>query len=87
MFELLGRTREEGPINGAAFMSEIVHPDYRIAFQQAMEATLQKGEPFHFEGLMHLADKGLRFIEVHGNLQTVDGWLHGQNPRYSPRYY
>jgi PAS domain S-box-containing protein len=74
MYELFGRTREDGPINGAAFLKEIVHPDYRSAFQQAIEATLQKGEPFHFEGLMYLADKTPRCIEVHGNLQpSVDG--------------
>jgi PAS domain S-box-containing protein len=74
MYEIFGRTREEGPASGATFMSEIVHPDYRSAFQQAIEATLQRDEPFHFEGLMSLPDKTLRFIEVHGNLQPpVDG--------------
>jgi PAS domain S-box-containing protein len=55
-------------------MNEVVHPDYRAAFRQAMEETLQKGEPLHFEGLIHLPDKTLRRIEINGNLQSpVDG--------------
>jgi PAS domain S-box-containing protein len=43
-----------------------------------MDATLQKGEPFRFEGLIYLADGTLRCIEVHGNLQTpIDGLAGG----------
>ena len=75
MYEIFGRTREEGPVNGALFMSEIVYPEDRRLFQQAMDATLQKGAPFHFEGWMYLADKNLRCIEVNGNLQPpADGY-------------
>jgi PAS domain S-box-containing protein len=74
MYEIFGRARDEGPANGVAFMSEVLHPGYRVAFQQAMDNTLQKGEPFHFEGLMRLPDKSLRCIEVNGNLQPpTDG--------------
>jgi len=74
MYEIFGRTRDEGPVNGATFLGEVVHPDYRLAFHQAMENTLEKGEPFHFEGLMRLPNGDLRCIEVHGNLQPpVDG--------------
>jgi len=70
MYEIFGRTREEGPVNGAAFMDQVVHPDYRKAFQRAIEATLQQGEPFRFEGLIYLPDKTLRCIEVNGELQA-----------------
>jgi PAS domain S-box-containing protein len=69
MYEIFGRTREEGPVNGNAFMSEMVHPDYRSPFRQAMENTLQKGEPLRFEGLMYKPDGALRCIEIRGNLQ------------------
>jgi PAS domain S-box-containing protein len=68
MYEIFGRTREQGPVNGATFLSEVVHPDYRDAFRQAMQHTLQKGEPFRFEGLMH-CHGGLRCIEINGDLQ------------------
>jgi PAS domain S-box-containing protein len=73
MYEIFGRTHEEGPVNGTAFISEVVHPDYRDAFRQAMEDTLKKGEPFRFEGLVH-SPKGLRCIEISGDLQPeTDG--------------
>jgi PAS domain S-box-containing protein len=74
MYEIFGRTRDQGPVNGAAFINEVVHPDYRDAFRQAIEHTLQSGQPFRFEGLMHRPDGALRCIEVNGNLQPeTDG--------------
>jgi PAS domain S-box-containing protein len=69
MYEIFGRTRDEEPVNGAAFINEVVHPDYRDAFKQATENTLQKGEPFHFEGRMNYPDGTTRCIEVNGDLQ------------------
>ena len=74
MYEIFGRMCDEGPVNGAAFMNEVVHPEYRAAFQQAMEDTLEKGEPFYFEGLIRIPNGTLRSIEIHGNLQPpVEG--------------
>jgi PAS domain S-box-containing protein len=70
MYEIFERTREEGPVNGAAFLRDIVHPDYRDAFRKAVEATLQRGEAFHFEGMIRRRDKTLRCIEVNGQLQS-----------------
>lgn len=70
MYEIFGRKREDGPVNGAMFMSEVVHPDYREAFQRAMKSTLQNGEPFGFRGIICLPDKTLRWIEVKGQLQV-----------------
>jgi PAS domain S-box-containing protein len=74
MCEIFGRTRDQGSVNGAAFLNEVVHPDYRYAFRQAMERTLQNGEPLRFEGLMYRPDGALRCIEVNGDLQPeTDG--------------
>src|ERR1700722_9580010 len=70
MYEIFGRSREDGPVNGTVFLHEIVHPDFRESFQRAMEATLQKSEPFHFEGMISLPNKMQRWIEVSGQLQT-----------------
>src|SRR5580698_707105 len=70
MYEIFGRKREDGPVSGALFLSEVVHPDYREAFQQAIQSTLQNGEAFDFEGLICLPDKTLRWIEVKGQLQS-----------------
>jgi PAS domain-containing protein len=65
-------------VNGAVFLSEVVHPDYREAFQGAMESTLQKSEPFDFEGMIRLPDKTLRWIEVKGQLQSETEGSTGQ---------
>jgi PAS domain S-box-containing protein len=69
MYEIFGRTRDQGPVNGATFLNEVVHPDDRDAFRQAVENTLQKGETLHFEGRMHRLDDTPRYIEINGNLQ------------------
>jgi PAS domain S-box-containing protein len=68
MYEIFGRTREEGPISGATFVHQVVHPDYREVLQRAIE-LLRQGQPFHFEGLICLPDKTLRCIEIDGELQ------------------
>jgi hypothetical protein len=60
MYEIFGRKPEDGPVNGAVFMSEVVHPDYREAIQRAMESSLQEGETFEFEGQIYLPDKAQR---------------------------
>lgn len=74
MYEIFGRTPEDGPVNGAAFINEVVHPDNRETFQQAMEATLRRGEPFQFEGMICLPNKTVRWIEVNGQVQSeIDG--------------
>jgi PAS domain S-box-containing protein len=77
MYEIFGRTRAQGPVSGT-FMREVVHPDFREAFEQALEATLNKGEAFHFEGMICLADKTLRWVEVNGQLQGQTGGSPGQ---------
>jgi PAS domain S-box-containing protein len=74
MYDIFGLSRDQEPVNGAAFLSDVVHPDYRDAFRQAVEHTLQKGEPLQFEGLMYRPDGALRRIEVNGDLQPeTDG--------------
>jgi PAS domain S-box-containing protein len=71
MFEIFGRTREEGPVNGASFLADVVHPDYRDNFRQGLEDTTVQGKPFYFKGLIQLRDKTIRCIEVQGELQSA----------------
>ena len=70
MFQVFGRTREQGPINGAGFILEVVHQDHRDSFEKAVKDTLQDGKPFHFEGLICRPDGALRCIEINGDLQS-----------------
>jgi PAS domain S-box-containing protein len=69
MYEIFGRSREQGPVNGAEFLCDVVHPDYVDQFRQAVDCTVQKGEPLHFEGMIYRGDKTLRRIEIKGNLE------------------
>jgi len=78
MFEIFGRTREQGPVDGAAFLNEVVHPDYRAPFRYAMERTLQYDEPFLFEGLIYGCGGAERRIEVRGNLQPESDGSRGR---------
>ncbi|HUD15109.1 MAG TPA: PAS domain S-box protein [Terracidiphilus sp.] len=69
MYEIFGRSREQGLVNGAEFLRDVVHPDYAYSFRKAVQCTVQKGEPLHFEGMIYRLDKTLRRIEIKGNLQ------------------
>jgi PAS domain S-box-containing protein len=69
MYQIFGRSRESGPVNGRAFLNEVVHPDFRDSFKRALQATTQTDAPFYFEGIIHLPDKAQRWIEVNGHLQ------------------
>lgn len=69
MYEIFGRAREQGPVNGAEFLRDFLHPDFHDAYRDAVQRTLQHGAPFRFEGLMYRTDKALRRIEISGNLQ------------------
>jgi len=69
MYEIFGRDREQGPVNGAEFLRDFLHPDFHDAYRDAVRRTLQDGAAFRFEGLMYRTDKALRRIEISGNLQ------------------
>jgi PAS domain S-box-containing protein len=69
VYEIFGRNREDGPVHGAEFLRDFLHPDFHDSYRDASQRTLQHGVPFHFEGLIYRTDKALRHIEVNGNLQ------------------
>ena len=69
MYEIFGRSRESGPLNGQVFLNEVVHPDFRGSFKQALEATEQTDAPFYFEGIIRLPNNTQRWIEVNGHLE------------------
>jgi PAS domain S-box-containing protein len=78
VYQIFGRTREQGPVNGDKFLRDFLHPDFHQTFRAAVHLTLQQGAPLHFEGLMYRADKSLRRIELSGNLQPEMGGSKGR---------
>jgi PAS domain S-box-containing protein len=75
MYQIFGRTREDGPLTSAEFLREvIIHPDYQEAFRESMEISLQNGDGFHFEGTIRVPNNTERCIEINGRLQSqADG--------------
>jgi PAS domain S-box-containing protein len=73
MYEIFGRTREQGPFSGEEFLRDGIHPDSIDDFRQAFLHTLENGEPLHFEGSIYLPDRSLRRIEINGYLQPGVG--------------
>ena len=73
MYEIFGRTREQGPLSGEEFLRDGIHPDSTDDFRQAFQSTVENGEPLHFEGSVYLADKSLRRIEINGYFQPGSG--------------
>jgi PAS domain S-box-containing protein len=69
VYEIFGCNREDGPVNGAEFLRDFLHPDFHDRFRVAVQRTVQHGVPLRFEGLICRPDKSLRRIEVNGNLQ------------------
>ncbi len=69
VYEIFGRSREEGPVNGAEMLRSFLHPDFHDAYRDAVRSTLQHETPFRFDGLMYRTDKALRHIEMNGYLQ------------------
>ena len=37
MYEIFGRDREQGPVNGAEFLRDFLHPDFHDAYRDAYE--------------------------------------------------
>jgi len=70
VYEIFGRTREQGPVNGTAFVGQVVHPDDRDAFRGAVQQTLHEGKPFCFEGRIYLPSGTVRWIDIQGELQS-----------------
>lgn len=72
-YEILGIPKTDVPVNAAEFAARHVHAEDAPAFARAMTATVQRGEPFHFEGRISRAPDGeLRWVEFTGRLQTLD---------------
>ena len=69
VYEIFRRARQDGPVNGEEFLRDFLHPDFRDAFREAVERTLQHDAPLQFEGLMYRTDRTLCRIELSGNLQ------------------
>jgi PAS domain S-box-containing protein len=72
MYQIFGRKLEDGPVDRTAFLNDVVHPDHRIGFQEAVERASSTRQPFHFEGMIRHPDETFRWIEINGQLEDDD---------------
>ena len=78
MYEIFGRTRDQEPLDGAAFITEVLHREYRDTFRNAVGQTLAMGEPLVFEGMISRPDGVSRCVAINGNLQPPSGGSEGR---------
>ena len=70
IYKIFGRSREDGPVHTDEFFRDFLHPDFHDDLRNAVQRTVQQGEPLHFEGLMYRVDRTVRRIELTGRLES-----------------
>ena len=89
VYEIFGRTREDGPIDEDEFLRNFLYPDFHDSFREAVERTRFPAGyvPLQFEGLMYRADRTSCRFEMFGRLQPGIGGLKGKILGNNPRHY
>ncbi len=67
LYEIFGRTREEGPLSQTEFLEKVLHPEDLGAFQNAMAEAVLPGHSLHTTVRIHRGDGELRWIEASGH--------------------
>jgi PAS domain S-box-containing protein len=74
VYEIFGRTRDEGPLTASEFLTKVVHPDDLPAYKQALAKTIDSGARFFVQTRIFVKDGTLRWVELTGQLEPgVDG--------------
>ncbi len=70
MYEITGRTREEGPLNRADFLDQALHPEDRSSFEQALAEAMHPDRVFQTVCRFRRCNDGQeRWIEFSGQFQ------------------
>jgi PAS domain S-box-containing protein len=69
LYEIFGRTPEEGVISGAEFREKFCHPEDLPSFERALSDTIETGARFFHQGRIRLADGSCRWVEFNGRLE------------------
>ncbi len=74
VYEMFGRTREDGPLSLRDFSNRVLHPDDREAFQQTFANALEMGTRFFFQGRFYRKDGSLGWGEFTAQVErNADG--------------
>jgi len=69
MFEIFGRTREDGAFSETEFRKSIVHPEDAATLNRALTATLETGIRLVTQGRIRRKDGEWRWVEITGQLE------------------
>ncbi len=69
VYQVFGRSHEDGPIHGVEFGREIVHPDFAAHYRSSIAETIRTGARFHFQGKFRRKDESLGWVELTGQLE------------------
>lgn len=73
-YEIFGRSHEDGPINGAEFMANIIDPEDAPGFKSAISQMLQTDARFFFQCRARRKDGSQIWVEFTGQLENrADG--------------
>jgi PAS domain S-box-containing protein len=63
IYEVMGRSLDDGPLSGAEFISSIVHEDDKRAFEQAFARCMETGSRFLCQGRVRRKDGKWAWVE------------------------
>jgi PAS domain S-box-containing protein len=75
LYEIFGRTREQGVVSGAEFREKYCHPEDLPGFEQALSQAIATGERFYYQARILLQDENLshedrcRWVELNGQVE------------------
>jgi len=71
MYEIFGRSPDEGPLSSAAFLAGAIEPQDRPAIERALATAMKTGKPIHGSYRIQRSDDGeQRWTEYSGRFQT-----------------
>lgn len=73
-YELFGIPLSDEPLSAERFATEFVHPQDVAEYRRATRATIENGEPMHFQGrFFRRPGNELRWIEITGRMAPSGG--------------
>jgi PAS domain S-box-containing protein len=72
MYEIFGRTREDGPLSTKQFVEDYLHPDDTQTFEAALNNAMQTGGNFHTICRIRLANGLQRWLQIDGKFESTD---------------
>jgi PAS domain S-box-containing protein len=73
MYEIFGRTAEEGPLSKAEFVRRVIHPDDAAEFERQLAAAAMSEAPWRTTVRTRAADGSLRSLEALGAFVFNEG--------------